>query len=75
MQFRPSYHHAVASPFPLHMGYHFLVGSNFVLLMVVQQGIIILEPHTCQRHLEGSNKTFAHQETPQRLSTDLSLSV
>ena len=32
-----------ASPLPLDMGYLFLVGSNILLLMVVQQRVVILE--------------------------------
>ena len=32
-----------ASPFPLDVGYLFLVGSNIFLLMVVQQRVVILE--------------------------------
>ena len=43
MQFCPSYHLAGTSPLPLDMGYLFLVGSNFLLLMVVQQLVAILE--------------------------------
>ena len=42
MQFCPSYHLAGTSPLPLDMGYLFLVGSNFLLLMVVQQLVAIL---------------------------------
>ena len=42
MQFHPSYHVAGAS-LPLDMGYLFLVGSNILLSMVVQQHIVILE--------------------------------
>ena len=32
-----------ASPLPLHVGYLFLVGSNILLLMVVQQRVALLE--------------------------------
>ena len=42
MQFRPSYHLAGVSPLPLGMGYLFLVGSNILLSMVVQQLVVIL---------------------------------
>ena len=38
-----SYHLVEASPLPLDMGYLFLVGSNILLLMVVQQRVTILE--------------------------------
>ena len=37
------YHHAGASPLSLDVGYLFLVGSNILLWMVVQQQVIILE--------------------------------
>ena len=43
MQFCPSYHLAGASPLLLDVGYLFLVGSNILLLMVVQQQVVILE--------------------------------
>ena len=43
MWFRPSYHLAGASPLPLHMGSLFLVESNFLLLMVFQWLVAILE--------------------------------
>ena len=43
MRFHPSYHHAGTSPLPLDMGYLFLVGSNNLLSMVVQQRVVILE--------------------------------
>ena len=36
------YHFIGASPLPLDMGYLFLVGSNIILLMVVQQLVVIL---------------------------------
>ena len=36
MQFHPSYRLVRASPLPLEVGYLFLVGSNILLLMVVQ---------------------------------------
>ena len=39
----PSYCLAGASPLPLDMGYLFLVGSNILLLTVVQQQVVILE--------------------------------
>ena len=42
-QFRPSYHLTRALPLPLDVGYLFLVGSNILLLMVVQQQVVILE--------------------------------
>ena len=38
----PSYYLVGASPLPLGMGYLFLVGSNILLLMVVQQLVAIL---------------------------------
>ena len=41
--FCPSYCLAGASPLPLDMGYLFLVGSNILLSMVVQQRVVILE--------------------------------
>ena len=41
--FCPSYCYAGASPLPLDMGYLFLVGSNILLSMVVQQQGVILE--------------------------------
>ena len=43
MRFHPSYRLAEASPVPLDMRYHFLVGSNTLLLMVVQQRVVLLE--------------------------------
>ena len=43
MWFLPSYHLAGASPLPLNVGYLFLVGSNILLSMVVQQWVVILE--------------------------------
>ena len=42
MQFPRSYH-LCSSPLPLDMGYLFLVGSNILLLMVVQQLLAVLE--------------------------------
>ena len=41
--FTPSYHLTGASPLPLDVGYIFLVGSNILLSLVIQQGIIILD--------------------------------
>ena len=41
--FCPSYCLAGASPLPLDMGYLFLMGSNILLLMAVQQLVVILE--------------------------------
>ena len=41
--FCPFYHLAGASPLPLDMKYLFLEGSNILLLMVAQQGVVILE--------------------------------
>ena len=41
--FCPSYHIAGASPLLLDVGCLFLVGSNILLLMVVQQRVAILE--------------------------------
>lgn len=43
MWFRPSYRLAVASPLPLDMGYLFLLGTNIIQLMIVQQQVVILE--------------------------------
>ena len=43
MQFCSSYHLAGASPLPLEVSYIFLVGSNILLLMAVQQQVVILE--------------------------------
>ena len=43
MRFHPSYHLAEASHVLLDMGYHFLVGSKTLLLMVVQQQVVLLE--------------------------------
>ena len=43
MQFHPSYHLAGASPLPVDMGYLFLVGSNILLLMVMQHQVVMLE--------------------------------
>ena len=43
MWFFPSYHLSGSSPLPLDMGYLFSVGSNILLLMVVQQQFVILE--------------------------------
>ena len=43
MHFCPSYHLAGASPLPLDVGYLYLVGSNILLWMVVQQLAAILE--------------------------------
>ena len=43
MRFCPSYHLAGAFPLPLDMGYIFLVGSNILLSMVVQQQVVTLE--------------------------------
>ena len=43
MQFHPFFHLAGASPLPLDVGYLFLVGSNILLSMVVQQLVAILE--------------------------------
>ena len=40
---RISNHLAGASPLPLDMGYLFLMGSNILLLMAVQQLVVILE--------------------------------
>ena len=42
MQFLPSYHLVGASPLPLDVWYFFLVGSNVLLLMAVQQLVEIL---------------------------------
>ena len=42
MQFCPSYHLAGAFPLPLDVGYLFLVWSNILLSMVVQQQVEIL---------------------------------
>ena len=41
--FCPSYHLARASPLPFDIGYLFLVGSNILLLKIVQQLVVILE--------------------------------
>ena len=41
--FCSSYCLAGASPLPLDVGYLFLVGSNILLSMVVQQCVVILE--------------------------------
>ena len=41
--FCPSYHLVGASPLPLDGEYLFLVGSNILLLMVVQQWVVILD--------------------------------
>ena len=41
--FCPSYCLAGASPLPLDMGYLFLVESNILQLMVVQQRVVVLE--------------------------------
>ena len=41
MQLHPSYC-LVASPLPLDVGYLFLVSSNIILLMIVQQVIAVL---------------------------------
>ena len=38
-----SYHLAGACPLPLHVGYLFLVASNILLSMIVQQRVVILE--------------------------------
>ena len=43
MQFHPSYQSVGASSLPLDMGYVFLVRSNILLSMVVQQEVAILE--------------------------------
>ena len=43
MSFCPSYHLAGASPLPLDMGFLFLLGSNILQLMVVQQWVVVLE--------------------------------
>ena len=43
MWFCSSYHLARASPLPLDVGYLFLVGSNSLLSIVVQQWVVILE--------------------------------
>ena len=42
MQLLPSDHRAVASHLPLGLGYLFLVDSNILLSMVVQQLVVIL---------------------------------
>jgi len=34
-----------------------------------------IKPHTCQRHLEGSNKTLCAPEDPIETEPDLSFSV
>ena len=39
----PLHHLSGTSPLPLDMGYHFLVWSNILLSMVVQQWVVILE--------------------------------
>ena len=41
--FCPTYHLSGASPLLLDMGYLFLVGSNILLSVVVQQQVVILE--------------------------------
>ena len=41
--FTPSYHLTGASHLPLDVGYIFLVGSNILLSLVIQQGIVILD--------------------------------
>ena len=43
MQFCPTYHLAGAASLPVDVGYLFLVGSNVLLLMVVQQQVAVLE--------------------------------
>ena len=43
MQFCPSYYLVGSSHLPLDVGYHFLVGPNILLSMVVQQWVWILE--------------------------------
>ena len=43
MRFDLSYHLAGASPLPLDTGYLFLVGSNILLSIVVQQRVVLLE--------------------------------
>ena len=70
MRFRPSYHLVGASPLPLDVGYVFLVGSNILLLMVVQQLVARLmfsqetmdtRPSTvpsCQYFLKGVKKSL-----------------
>ena len=42
MSFHPSYHFVGVSHLPLDTGYLFFVGSNILLLMVVQQLVVIL---------------------------------
>ena len=43
MKFHHSYYLVWASPLPLDVGYLFLVGSNILLLMVVQHRVVILD--------------------------------
>ena len=43
MQFCPTYHLAGASSLPVDVGYFFLVGSNILQSMVVQQRVVVLE--------------------------------
>ena len=52
----PCYHLPGASPLPLEVGYLFLVGSNMLLSMVVQQWVVILK--------FSEKKMRAHTSTP-----------
>ena len=70
MWFCPSYHLAGASPLPLGMGYLFLVGSNVLLLMVVQQQVVILE--FSQEKMSAHPSTLPSSKGPSTQSYDFS---
>ena len=60
MQLHPSYC-LVASPLPLDVGYLFLVGSNIILLMIVQQVIavlVFLQEKMSAYHVSGWSVAF-----------------
>ena len=66
MRLHPSYHLAGSSPLSLDVGYLFLVGSNILLLKVVQQQVLILE--LLQEKMSARPSTSALLTTPKPLT-------
>ena len=83
MRFHPSYHLAEASRVLLDMGYHFLVGSKTLLLMVVQQQVVLLEflqekmntypstPQSCHVRPMNQGKLEVVKREMARVNTDI----
>ena len=62
MQFHPSYHLSGASFLTLDVGYLFLVGSNILLLTVVQQRAVILELSQEDEHTSFYSTIFTGEK-------------